>query len=68
MNKFKFLNSKGEFISDEDGKYILDISEKQEFLPKMDEGTADTLLARADNIARSYNVAARFDMTAQGGM
>lgn len=30
-NALKFLNSKGEFISAEDGQYILDISEKQEF-------------------------------------
>ena len=30
-NALKFLNSKGEFISEEDGQYILDISEKQEF-------------------------------------
>jgi phosphomannomutase len=33
-NALKFLNSKGEFISEEDGQYILDISEKQEFVFK----------------------------------
>ena len=31
-NALKFLNSQGEFISEEDGQYILDISEKQEFV------------------------------------
>jgi phosphomannomutase len=33
-NALKFLNSQGEFISEEDGQYILDISEKQEFVFK----------------------------------
>ena len=33
-NALKFLNSKGEFISEEEGQYILDISEKQEFVFK----------------------------------
>jgi phosphomannomutase len=33
-NALKFLNSKGEFISEEDGQYILNISEKQEFVFK----------------------------------
>jgi phosphomannomutase len=33
-NALKFLNSKGEFISEEEGQYILDISEKQAFVFK----------------------------------
>ena len=39
-----------------------------EFMPRIDGAAADTLLARADAIARSYNIGARFEVTAGSGI
>jgi phosphomannomutase len=44
-NALKFLNSRGEFISAKDGEYILDVSEKQQFMfvPQNKIGTYDAI-------------------------